>query len=346
MAMEEKEYLEYLKSFTDTKKDSLRYIPKFRGVKDYDYVDEHSDANKVVGHSSKWFVRLNKMYFKEMIRDVQKNASSSYETCYRKDEIQENNVPEYVSVLIKEPDRELELDADVFGSRVLNHFGLPVVFNRRIDKAIPRYPASKYLVSVDFLRPNEEFVPLNEIVEFGKGIDIKRYETCGLKKTISNILPYLEKSLNENGISFSKQDIKNFENYLVSSFLVRVILLGDDDFRNGNVGILINRKDNTFRPAPNFDMEKSFIYRGANEKLKNLPQIYNDYPELFGDFVEKTYYFVCPDKAGESPCYRLAKKSIKNENDRGIFVDCICGRASEIFEKCNQIVAETQSQPN
>lgn len=346
MAMEEKEYLEYLKSFTETKKDPLRYIPKFRGVKDYDFVDEHSDANKVVGHSSKWFVRINRMYFKEMIKDVQKNFSSSYETCYTKNEIQENNVPEYISVLIKEPDRELELDADVFGSRVLNNFEIPVVFNRRIDKAIPRYPASKYLVSVDFLRPNEEFVPLNEIVEFGKGIDIKKFEGNGLKKTISNILPYLEKTLKENGVRYSEKDIDDFEKYLVSSFLVRVILLGDDDFRNGNVGILINRKDSAFRPAPNFDMEKSFIYRGCDDKLRRIPEIFREYPDIFEDFIQKMYNLVVDDGNGESNCSKIAKKTLKNETHRRIFVNCIYGRASEILEKCKQMFAESQSQPN
>lgn len=351
MAMEDKEYLEYLKSFTETKKDPMRYIPKFRGVKDYDFVDETSQENKVAGHASKWFVRLNKMYFKNLINEIKNNSNSTYETCYGNDEIKKNNIPEYISVLIKEPDRELELDADVFGSRVLNYFGLPVVFNRRIDKALPYFSTSKYLVSVDFLRPNEEFIQLNDIVEFGKGIDIKRFDINGMKNTISSILPYLESTLKEKGVRYAKKDLENFENYLVASTLVRVILLGDDDYRNGNVGILINTKDKTFRPVPNFDMEKSFIYRGCDNKLKKLSSFYNEYPDIFDDFIQKMYDFVVDDGSGESDCSKLAKRSLKNDTHRRMFVDCIYGRAGEILEKCKQMYEEmqdtqNQSQPN
>ena len=338
MAMEDKDYQEYLKSFVDTHQDELRYIPKMRGIKDFDFVDETSVKNKVGGQATKWCVRANKMYFRDLIKEIKNNSNSSYETCYTKNEIEQGNIPEYFSVVIKEPESECSIDADVFGSRILNYFGVPVAYNRRIDKAYPNYSSDKYLMSVDFLRPNETFVELSEVISFGEGMEIKWFARKGMDRVIECIDFYLDKYLRERNIKFNEGDIAKYNSYFISSLLTRVYLMNDNDFRNGNIGIILNKKEKSFRPAPNFDLEKCFSFKEDGLKFNLVADIYKKFPNEYADFIYRTYQFVVDDGTGESDCSKLAKKSIKNSDHAVEFINNIYKNASQILKTAEELV--------
>lgn len=341
--MEDKEYNEYLKSFTNTHDDYMRYIPKMRGIKDFDFVDETSRKNSVGGQSVKWCVRADKMYLRDLLKEIKNNPDSSYETCYTRKEIEDDNIPQYFSVVMKNPETEMVLDADVFGSRILNYFGVPVVYNRRIDKAIPKYPTDKYLMSVDFLRPNETFVEFSEVIPFSEGMEIKWFARKGLDRVIECIDFYLGKYLKERDIRFNEKDMAQFNSFFISSLLTRVYLMNDSDFRNGNIGIILNKKEKSFRPAPNFDMEKCFATKKDGAKFNVVADIFRNYPDEYADFVYKTYQFVVDDGNQESDCSKLAFKTIKNKDNAQKFVNEVYANASQVLKTAEELVKNIDS---
>ena len=330
---EDKEYAEYLKSFIKTKGTFYRKIPNMRGIVDFDYVDENSSENMLSGYSVKYCVRANEMFFRDLINQIRKNPNLSYGLCYTNEEIVAGDFPNYFSVIMKEPSNLFSIETEVFASRILSYFGTPVAYNRRIDKAIPHYGTSNYLMSIDMIRKNEKLVLLNEIVPFLTHIDIGKFDRQGVKNTLDLVGEYLEIYLTENDINFTSQEIEDYKKFLAASLLERVMLLGDNDLRNGNAGILIDFKNKSFRALPNFDMEKSFSSMISQSRFEHLKEFYELYPDVYDDFIMKMLGLFDSTKKGELVYENIARKAIREESIANSVMYGLYNNAAEIWDE-------------
>ena len=330
-------YDEYISNFEDYTDDPVYASPKIRFVKPFKWVDQGSKENYTGGHADKWFARGNVSLFRDLIKELKTNPKSSYETCYTREEIIEDEIPEYFSVLLKKPDSKFEIESDVFVSHIINYFGLPVAYNRRLDKSYPFGYVEHFLVSVDVIRSNEKLVLLDEIVPNISNINISKIEGDGLRDTLDFVGEYLIRYLDSEGIKYSSQDIEDYKKYLASSLLMRRLWLGDYDFRNGNAGILIDVKNKTFRALPNFDMEKSFSSIRPAINYQVLEQFYDYDPEMYDKFIVRMLEFLSEDKKGGSPCQRMADKWIRDDEIKNSMLLSIYSSAGKIWEITTQI---------
>ncbi|MBR3885892.1 MAG: hypothetical protein IKJ33_05505 [Clostridia bacterium] len=330
-------YNDYIKSFIKTKDTFYRKIPNMRGVKDFDFVDEGTKDNEFVnmlsGYSVKYCVRANVMLLRDLIREIKSNPNCSYQTCYTNKEIINDDIPEYFSVFMKEPDSLFAVEADVFASRILNYFGLPVAYNRRIDKATRHYGTTKYVMSVDMIRKNEKLVLLSDIVPFKAHIDIGKFNRNGLKDTLEFIGEYLKIYLEKEGIGYTEKDIEEYKKYLAMSVLERYMLMADTDFRNGNTGILIDTKNKSFRALPNFDMEKCFGTIANESRFDDLKSFYELYPEDYDEFISKMFNLFKEPEKGESLDVKIARKSVRNESVANAMLFEMYNSAGEIWRE-------------
>lgn len=332
------EYKEYISSFTDTKNTFHRIITKMKGVLDYDFLDESSDENLLSGCCDKSCVRVGKEYFNDLIREIKRNPNSSYQTAYTREEIENDQIPQYLSVVIKEPSNINSLEAEVFSSRILNYFGLPVVYNRRIDQPIPNFFSRRYLMSVDFIRPYERFYSLGHIVPTAiDNGEVGRVLENGLKETMSCIMASIRKFLTDKGISFDENQLEEVAKDLFRMILARYIFLGDIDFRNGNIGLLIDDKHKTFRLAPNFDMGLSLSSISNPLRFDHLEEYYDYDTEEYNKFIDTMMKFIDGDEKKESDCLKLARKTIRDSAIADSFTYKLYVWAGEIWSETQRI---------
>lgn len=330
---ENENYEEYIKSFINTKETFYRKIPNMRGVKDFDFVDEGSKDNMLSGYSVKYCVRAHTMLLRDLVKEIQTNPNSSYQTCYTTDEIISGDFPEYFSVFMKETEDTFSIESEVFASRILNYFGLPVAYNRRIDKGSPYYGTTKYVMSVDMIRKNEKLVLLSDIIPFRSRIDIKRFEIQGLKETLDFVGEYLMAYLDQQGIDYTEQEIEDYKRFLAMSLLERYMFLGDTDFRNGNAGILVDTKKKSFRALPNFDMEKSFSSLASSRRYESLKEFYDIYPDDYDRFIHKMLGLFENTKRGDAVCIELTNKAIRENSVASSILYRMSNSAEEVWNE-------------
>lgn len=293
MAMQDKKYKKFVKEqgITDISLVSERNFPEIEGVEDFTHIGK--DALQLEGYSPKWAGRVDKSKLDELVNEVLNNQDCCYQTCYTNDAFQ-GYVPKFFSAIIKRHDFGTEVDCDVFGSRMMNYFGLPTVFNLRLDSTITEKDniirKCPYLISIDFIRENEEFYDLYDVYS-GRNFDIENVFETGLERTIKVNSKLLKIFLDNHDINYSEDEIENFKRFLAKSIVVRSIFLGDKDFRNANAGILINNKTQSFRPAPNHDFNYLLKYEKIDgDGLKIVDEyskLYSeDYAELFDRLLE------------------------------------------------------------
>lgn len=287
MSMEDKQYLDFIQNFTDCKNDIIRDVPMIDGIKDFDFVDEFSKENSVQGFCEKWCVLAHSSLIQDMLDEIKQNPKSGYQACFTGEEIVNGEIPEYCSAILKVSD-DLQLECEMLGSKILNLYGLPVAYNTGVKVENFAGREEKYILSVDFIQKNEDFIDLNDISTANSYADLKRFYRYGIKNTMKIAINNLKNYLNDNGINYTKQDIASYESFLVSSMLVRNYLLGDADFRNGNAGILVNKENKTFRPAPNFDFGELLYGLTSQEKFEHIDEFIRFYPSEFANFLQFT----------------------------------------------------------
>lgn len=334
-----------VEGFLKPKENEIYAAPKFYGMEDFDFVDSGSSENLLNGRSNKWCVRVNgKMYFSDLIQEMKNNSKSSYGTCFTKEEFLEDNIPEYFSVILKQPQDKEFRDSEVFASRILNYFGVPVVYNRAINKSFAKRGSEYFLMSVDFLRKNERFIKLCDIMNYPELKDIKRLSVYGTKNVVDGIVSTLEKTLSFLNIDVNKKEMDALKRDLVYSILVRYVLLADSDYRNGNSGFLYNVNTKSIRSAPNFDMEEIFnggfvSSRGiGEERFKELEIICNEYPEIYCDFITKLASILKKDKKGVSKLQKLAYSAYENKDFAEWVIESFENCASKIKNNTNEIL--------
>lgn len=346
MAMQEKDYLEYLEKFVDTSKENSRNNPIFWGVKDFDFVDEQSEQNKLDGHTNKWCEMADKSYFEDYIFDVKNNPNSSFQTCLTREEIINDYIPEHFSVFIKEMPNETQVDVEILASRIMNYFGLSTSYNTGI-LGKQGNEIKNYLMSVDFLRFGDELVLIEDLQHEENqnwfNFDVRWFSKGDFKENIEVTAELVKNKLMKENIDFTKKDIDKFISFVVSSMLVRSFLMGDSDFHTNNVGILINSKTQSFRPIPNFDYECCFNrditnYTNLGTIFQSLPEIKELFPNEYDDFIEKMQKFIKPRTKSVSDCELIAYQQIRDDEIRERFINQICLNAGQILQATPQQV--------
>lgn len=339
MSMKNEENLGYLNGFVDTNKPNDRKVPDFFGIRDFDLVDETSKDNWLAGHSNKWCELADRRFFENFIGYIKNNPNSSFQICYDTDKILKGEVPHSVSVFIKEMTRESRVEAEIFASHIMNYFGLPTSFNTRIVGNNGK-GMKNYLMSVDFLRSNEKLVLLEDLIGENMrnwiSLDVRHYLEGDFEYNIKLIKKLLSEKLKEEEINYTQKDVDEFVSFLVSSMLVRTFLLGDSDFQIQNTGILINDKNKTFRPIPNFDFECSFAASYINRDtldtiFQTLPEIQAMFPHEYDEFIKKMNELTKENKDGESLCSLLAKHYVNKSEFRDSFLNRINLNKTEIL---------------
>ena len=168
--------------------------------------------------------------------------------------------------------------------------------------------------------------------------DIKKFMRYGLKQTLDRIGEFVADYLKYENIVCTAEDIDNYKKFLFVSILGRTMLLGDGDFRNGNAGILLDAKNNSFRPFPNMDMEKAFSSISTTMRFNYLKECYELYPDLYADFVKKMLILVDSEKGQkESNCSKIARRTIRDKEMSKYFVDHLTENAEAIWRETMQI---------
>lgn len=338
--MQEKDYLEYLEKFVDTSKANSRNNPIFWGVKDFDFVDEKSEQNRLNGHTYKWCEMAERSYFEDYIFDVKYNPNSCFQTCYSKEKVINDEIPQHFSVFIKEMANESKVEAEILASHIMNYFGIPTSYNTRIagknNKGI-KY----YLMSVDFLSVGDNLVLIDDLKLDEKqkwfDLDVRSFSIGDFEKNIKAIENMLKNKLQKENLEFTQKDIDRFISFIVSSMLVRSFLLGDSDFHTNNMGVLINSNTHTFRPIPNFDYECCFNrdvtnYTNLGTIFQSLPEIRELFPNEYDDFIEKMQKFLKPRTKKVSDCELIAYQRIRDDVIRERFINQIYMNARQILQ--------------
>lgn len=341
--MQDKEYLKYLKSFTETSLDKNRNFPEISPyVNDYDFVE-----GTLSGYDQKWVARIGKMHlYRELITELKNNPNCAYDICYDRSDL-EGVVPAEFSAVLKRPNYWCEVDFDVFGSRVLNCFGIPTVFNRRFEAMDENVGfVRNYVASVSFIKPDEEFFDIYDVnSKHDKKFELKDASKYGLEETLDRIGKIVERFLKANHVNYTKEDIDAYKRYMAMSIAVRVGFLADGDFKNGNTGIILNFARNCFRPTPNFDFGELFDEDTLkDEKRIGLLRDYARlYPEDFLSFSRKVESFVSRKNGRASECEKLANMHIREDNIKKLALNSILKNAGLIKQIEFELVGAKQS---
>lgn len=261
--------------------------------------DENGDLiyplkNTIGGTLVKRFIRADSKYFKELFNELRKNPNCSYSTylndLVRDSDISKSKLPvQSVSTLFK-PNRNNDnalFYSELASTRVANYFEVPTAFNSSYENNY----GERYILSVDFISPDEVFVPLSHLTDkvsielshnlLSHDFDLK-YWIETLEKSIEKFPLY---NYNEK---CKEQLLKDF----VSAYLVRALILEDYDFHSQNFGILVNKKTRDYRLAPLFDMDHCFC-KGKSTMYFNmacemdLKYAHQYFPEETKHFKEK-----------------------------------------------------------
>ena len=284
---EQRRYLKELLTFSVPNENDKRIGKDIPALDEFDLVDERL----INGHLQKRFVRLHRAYFADVLKQIGKN-DCFYHTHITSEDVKSKAVPRNLSVMIKEIGHEHSLTAEVehqkmyaeaVGSRVLNFFGCSTVYNKVINNQ-----GTLFVLSLDFLRPYEHFYVAEDICEkndiwcsnpLDKSLDSIDMDIDILKHRVEN----------EFGVENIEADKEQIKREYVMSYLVRVFLLGDTDYRSRNYGFIYNIKTNKIESAPNYDFELAFGM--ATKRFaafeENFKAVCLRYPDIMEEFLKK-----------------------------------------------------------
>ena len=309
---ENTEYSKLIANFTRPEDDKKRIGQKIEGLIEYDLVDSVGE-NQIVGHLLKRFVRLHKGYFKNLVKDIAESVSDAYVIYLDKNQIASGDVPENLSVLLKQLQRTdfftgyedlRKLYNEQVTPKILNFFGCKTVYNATLKQE----PFDKYVLSLDFIGENERFYvakPLN--VKNGKDLPVHQtYRIEDKLKELDLQLGNLSKAIYEKYGRKPKINRAEIVREFLYSYLVRGVLVGDRDFNERNYGFIYDEKTNNVRFAPNFDFELAFDRNSRTTQycVENLEFIRKKHPQLFEVFMYRLNYLTLPEPETGYPLYR------------------------------------------
>ncbi len=270
---ENRRYKKYISNFSSPKNNDTRIARNVKDLVEFDLVDI-TGKNDFDGSSVKRFVMVDKNKLSEYFEAV-KQGDTCYQSYLESADIVSGTIPQNLSVLIKK-EGPIRRNAEVIGSRVMKFFEEDTVFNFLIED-----PSKvKFTASLDFIKPEEEFITLFDIdcnYSFNRGSKFEDIEASTRK--------VLKIFARHNHFRLSKQDEDIYVKKLLYSAMIRRFLLGDNDVRSGNFGLLFNEKSKKFRFCPNFDYGCTFSEHPYCKRDLRYLQV--KYPDLYERFVSK-----------------------------------------------------------
>lgn len=278
-------FLNYLKKFN--KKDAQKNFCNEES-KDYEYYDEISArdySERLVGMHEKKFVRFSSDFFGDLIENIRDSENPCYQT-YMNDIIKEGYTPKYLSVLMKYNDKNTKyiIYNEYLASKICNCMGVPTSYNQLYKK-----DDKLYLLSVDFLKPDERILDINDLIFEIKGDNMNFNIYDDTYDYLSSQIFELSQVIRMNKIrgggryAWNFDEGKYYRDY-VNMFLTRCFLLGDMDFFAGNVVNILDNENN-MHLGPAFDCEFTFGKSEIDEKDKvNLIYAKNKYPTTYEKF--------------------------------------------------------------
>ena len=123
------------------------------------------------------------------------------------------------------------------------------------------------------------------------------------------------------------------------SICLRLCLLNDGDLRNGNAGVVLNKKMKSARVAPNHDFGELFDpdMRDEKKRFDLLDEWSEIYPNDFIDFCDKSLNFVAREKGKPSICEKMIGQFIRESNVRELVANSIFENVLAIDQKDLQL---------
>lgn len=290
--IEIEEYAKEILAFSSPTKNQDRMGQEIAGLTEYDFVDD-SGSNKIRGHHEKRFVRLHKGYFSDLFESIKTTyPNCSYITYLNEKDIAVDGlIPTNVSVLLKRLNAKtvyLQDPKQIYNeklvSRILNFFDAKTVYNEIIING-----DKEYVLSVDFIKPNQRYYPLNIF----DGL-YEMHSLSGIKLNLESIEDKIKQLCSQIKEQFGKTpkvDMGKIKEEYAYIFLIRAILLGDADLCERNVGFIYDILANTISFAPALDFEYCFINDKNNFCETSLKYIEEKYPKVYKKFMDKVEMF-------------------------------------------------------
>ena len=329
-----------------------KYIKKIKSEKLQDYDDVSCTEDNIVrGTRYKQFVRCSSDVFEDLINELRNNPKCSYVT-YMNDLIKSGYIPQFLSILKKEKRDDLQYRekdrygighlADICASRILNYFECPTAYETMLD-----IDGEVFGCSVDFNNPDEDFYILSGLNNvwgvYGKNDLVEslyRIEDSLYAFKNNQFIQISESGKQNNEIDYEDM-MKQYEEDYIYSWLIRVLVLSDSDFRFYNLGLIHNTKDNTIRMAPNFDFEYCFndiredVWTSTN--MNNLKFIASNYPNVYKKFVDKLEQLLTREN-GKSRCRKILESVVGNEERAKPFLEDFRKRLRELYNLITEFV--------
>lgn len=326
-------YRKFISSFVDPKFDKDRIGKNLDELIEFDLVRE-TGFYELDGNLTKRFAMIDKKYFEDYIKSI-KTGSSSFSSYIENADIKNDTYPSKFSVLLKKSSMR-NIYVDVVCSRLMDFFEVDTVFNQVLnDEAYSKTPY-QLMASIDFIKPNEEFYSLFEIDCNNSFNRFSKFEE--IEKSVRQILKIFSRK--HIVLNNKKENEKIIEDILYS-FFVRRFILGDNDVRSGNFGILFNLKTHKVRFAPNFDFNAAFLQH--NYCKDALIYLMNNYSNIYNKLILKFNELKKFTKYENKPVYRIYLEQIID--DELIFNDCLLKIENNI-DSLNMAISQIEKEYN
>ncbi len=308
------------------------------------YVDHHqnikvSDNNNGVyddydtnideyGSRPRLFFRVQSDFFKSLIEEKKNNPNCSYVSCVD-NLLNEGYVPEKISANVQQLciSRATAEKSEALASKLLNFFEAPTIFCDNLKFHKPEQGNQTFVVSPDFLKPNEIMMNLNQYMKpyvFNNDNKAVTFETIeGLVNIYKQIFDAHYKNVLKAGFEIPdektlSEKFESWKDQICYMTLVRKYAMGDSDFKTRNLGVVINTKTNDINIAPAFDLElhgkHAYVFGGS-----------------FMRYVSENAYEFKSIKNWVLNPYRIGTTSARNFIDDLDYIQKNCPQAIEKF---------------
>lgn len=228
------------------KNDSTNQEKAWNNLKSSEYISQNPLNSFCGGTMPKVFLRCNSSLLAQMF-DALSKPDCSYVT-YLNDFLKgfdKTSTPpiEKVSALLKKTHLSHSSDIEEVSAIIANALQVPTVYNKAV-----MIDEQKYTLSVDFIKDNETFTSLDNLMPYNRSLNDYSLED-GLA-CLQNHLSNLEYGLSNAEVSKLCEDF-------IPIYLFRKYIISDCDFGGKNLGVLYNHKTKTAALAPCFDFECS-----------------------------------------------------------------------------------------
>lgn len=302
------------------------------------------------GRRYKKFSFFDSSFFSELIDDLQNNPDCQY-VSYINDLVRSGYTPKWIRAMEKPPCVSSLGIIEVVASRLLNTMDCPTTYETIVEKKCKSLSGEdigiqKRVLSVDFDYDNEDqnFYNLSKFDYDFFSNNFTALET-GIKHIIYDV--YQKKYLVSD--KFRNEDANKVLEDFAYSYLIRKFILEDKDYKFRNIGLIVDKKNQRLKFAPNFDFEfvldakiSANILCDIDESLKyqldnnwairnELKYIKIKYPKVFEKFIntiklikkpshngsvlDGVFDKIVPQDEGEQKVYELSKRAIEHNID-------------------------------